>query len=252
MDIQRVSQRTISAADAPPAAAPGAVSSPFAAASQYLGGRRAPAGEQEREEAPAADQAQASAAAPAAGKYLLPLARKVLESCGALTEEQLAEGMGIDLVRVRKVVKNALGRKVFQRSTDAQGRDVVQITPPRGLKSYVAKRGDTKGAAAKPAAKRKTVSPRENGGGKTTKRAARRQARPARELPAPVRPSLDVVPAAAAAAPPEPVPEFACGLLNTGVLVLEIEGKETRLKKQWVRDLVAYLDRIGSGAEGVS
>lgn len=232
--IDRVQQRTVPAASAPPAAPPGASGSPFDMARQYRGS--APL-EEEQEH----DEKERRDPPAGGGTYLLPRARKVLEACGPLTEEQLAEGTGAPLDQVQRMVKKAITRKIVERATDKEGRAVVQLKPPKGLKTYLARKGSAKPAKrapAKSAAKKKPAP---------TRATRKHVSRGGRAI------ALATAPAPVPAAPPpvqaEQPPEFACGLLSTGVLVLEIAGQEpVRLKKAWVRDLVAYLDRIGNNS----
>ncbi|MGE0333190.1 MAG: hypothetical protein AB7P37_21125 [Ramlibacter sp.] len=125
-------RRIVSAAGAPPAAAPGAVTSPFLIAQQYAANRGLELAEQPQVPRTSASPAAAAAADVASKPPATPMARAklTLQACGELTTEQLAETLEIDLKTARTVVQNGITKGYWARVTGADGVKRIKLTTP--------------------------------------------------------------------------------------------------------------------------
>lgn len=256
-EIDRVQQRTVSAAGAPPTGVDPALGSPFALGQKYLqeSGHQA-----EEEEDMTATNAPAAAGTAATGRHTGPrgphLATRVrmtIESCAPITEAKLAETLEpADPARIRELVIDGAKDGKWRRKRDGQGGFVIELAKPagataagqpRGLQGFLARQGRKpgrngaakragsvgKGVAAPKARKApvKAVRPARGGRGVTT---------PVQLLPAAPTP----------ARAPAPPAGLDCGLHNTGDLHIAVGAERLVLNKQQARALVDYLDKIAS------
>lgn len=272
-EIDAVQQTRRPAAGAPALQVDASLASPFEAGKKFLADRGLTAEEVQARPKPQPLAApQASPPAKASRTLLRPRAIETLQACGPLTIEQLADGMGIELITATTLVRNGLSAGTFERATDRQGRDVVQLVKAKrahGLKKHLSKsakppaapkahRGRKPGAAAggKKAAK-KAATPKvtqRKPSPALVKRSRRQAAQKARALPAEVQRSVGVVPAPPlpARVAPVPVAGFACGLYSDGQFHIKARAGQLLIERDELRAMVDYLDRVGTAAMGAA